>query len=73
MFIKLFIVSVIMVAIVMLALGIKMLFDPDAEFTSHSCKLDEENSNSDSGCSICQLKNLADCSENQILKSGRYN
>ena len=63
MFIKLLIISIILVAIVMLALGIKMWFDPDAEFTSHSCKLNDENANSDSGCFKCQLKDLADCPE----------
>ncbi len=63
MFIKVIVISIILVAIVMLALGIKMLFDPDAEFTLHSCNLEEENSNSISGCSKCQLKDLADCPE----------
>lgn len=65
MFIKLFILSIIIVAIVLLALGIKLLFDPNAEFTSHSCKLDDEHPNSLSGCSKCQIEDLADCSENK--------
>ena len=63
MLIKVFVISIILVAIVMLALGIKMLFDPDAEFTLHSCKHEEENSGSISGCSKCQLKDVADCTE----------
>ena len=63
MLIKLFIISLILVSIIMLALGIKMWLDPDAEITTHSCKLDEKDSNSDSGCSKCQLKDLADCPE----------
>ncbi|MDF1573344.1 MAG: hypothetical protein P1P82_17175 [Bacteroidales bacterium] len=68
MFIKVLIISIILVAIVMLTLGIKMWFNPDAEFTTHSCKLDEENADSDSGCFICQLKDLADCPENEDSK-----
>lgn len=73
MLIKLFVISIIFAAIVMLALGIKMWFDPDAEFTKHSCKLDEKDSNSDNGCSICQLKDLTDCHEKLVSKSKRCN
>jgi len=47
----------------MLALGIKMWFDPDAEFTASSCALEDGNLDKDAVCSKCQLKNLADCPE----------
>jgi len=36
MFIKSLIISVILVAIVMLALGVKLLFNPKAEFSGHT-------------------------------------
>lgn len=52
MIIKTLIVTVILVAIVMLALGIKMLFDKDAKFEMHSCSLNSENPNST--CYKCQ-------------------
>ncbi|RUT79603.1 hypothetical protein [Ancylomarina longa] len=54
MFLKILIISVILVAIVVLALGIKMLFDPKAKFTAHSCHLDDK-SNNEGGCSHCDL------------------
>ncbi|WP_167616449.1 hypothetical protein [Maribellus sediminis] len=44
MIIKTIIVSVVLVAIVMLALGIKMLFDKNAKFEMRSCSfVNEEN------------------------------
>jgi hypothetical protein len=49
MFIKLIIISAILVAFVMLALGVKLLFDPDENGI----------------CSICQIKDLADCPEKE--------
>lgn len=47
----------------MLALGIKLLFDPKAEFTVHSCALDDGKTDGDGACYKCQLKDLADCPE----------
>jgi len=47
----------------MLALGIKLLFDPKAEFTVHSCALDDGNTDKDGACYKCQLKELSDCPE----------
>lgn len=52
MLVNIFVIQILLVAIVMPVLGIKMWFDPDAEFTLHSCKLEEENSSSIGGCSI---------------------
>jgi hypothetical protein len=65
MFLKALIITVILVAIVMLALGVKLLFNKDAEFTSHSCSIHEgkNNEDKDGACSICQLKDIADCPE----------
>lgn len=53
MYIKLLIISVILIAFVFLALGVKLLFDPDAEFTSHSCSFDSSNPDEDGVCSGC--------------------
>lgn len=64
MFLKLLIVSVILVAFVMLALGVKLFFDKNAEFEMHSCSTgDKKNDNGELDCSSCQLKEVADCSE----------
>jgi len=60
------IISIILVAFVMLALGVKLLFDKNAEFTVHSCALeDDESLDKDLTCYKCQLKDLADCPENK--------
>lgn len=65
MFTKLLIASVILVAFVMLALGLKLWFDPNAEFSVHSCAFEDDNLDKDQACSKCQLKDLADCPENK--------
>lgn len=65
MFINTLIISVILVAIVMLALGVKLLFNKDAEFTAHSCALDDGTSDKNEACSKCELKDLVDCAENK--------
>lgn len=65
MFLKLFIVSVILVAFTMLALGVKMLFDRDASFTHHSCALEDEKLNNVGGCLGCQIKEIANCTEKE--------
>ncbi|KOH43688.1 hypothetical protein [Sunxiuqinia dokdonensis] len=66
MFIKLLIASVILVAFVILALGVKLWFDPKAEFSAHSCALeDDDKLDEDQACSKCQLKDLANCPENK--------
>ena len=63
MFINTLIISVILIAIVMLALGVKLLFNKDAEFTAHSCALDDDTSDKNEACSKCELKDLLDCPE----------
>ncbi|NOY96691.1 MAG: hypothetical protein GXO81_10040 [Chlorobi bacterium] len=63
MFIKLLIISVILVAFVMLALGIKMFFDPKSEFSSHSCEIGKEQADESEDCLNCEIKELANCSK----------
>ena len=66
MFLKLLIVSVILVAFTMLALGVKLFFDKNAEFTGHSCAGDDrELNNVGGGCSSCEIKEIASCTENE--------
>ncbi len=66
MFIKLMIVSVIVVAVFMLAIGLKKLINPKAKFPPQSCALEEnQNLDKDGACSLCQLKDLANCPENK--------
>lgn len=66
MLIKILILSVILVAFTMLALGVKLFFDKNAEFTGHSCAGDSRESNKDGGgCGGCAIKKLANCVENE--------
>jgi len=69
MLIKLIIVSIILVAIVMLALGVKLLFDKNAEFKSHSCALNDDEHPANETCAKCQLKDFAQCTEKQDEKN----
>ena len=69
---KVIIISLILVAFIALALGIKMLFDPKAEFTVHSCALDNGDLDEDGACSKCQLKDLANCPEELNTPPKKY-
>lgn len=61
MIIKTLIITVILVAIIMLALGIKMLFDKNAKFEVHSCSLDSDSTNNT--CYKCQVKDPEEYNE----------
>lgn len=63
MYFKLLIISVILVAVIMLALSIKLLFDKNARFEAHSCALEDGSLNEDGVCSGCQLKDFTNCPE----------
>jgi len=63
MYLKLLIISVLLVAVIMLALGIKLLFDKNARFEAHSCALEGGNLDETGACAGCQLKDLANCPE----------
>jgi len=58
MFFNLFILSIILVALFMLALGMKILFDPKAEITIHSCHPDEPGKDNQQACSHCEIKDI---------------
>jgi hypothetical protein len=49
----------------MLALGVKLFFDKDAEFTGHSCAGDDKDLNNVGGCASCDIKELANCTEDE--------
>ncbi len=65
MFFKVLIISVILVAFIIFALGVKLWFDPNAEFTAHSCAFDGSDPEKDGACTMCRLKDLTDCPENK--------
>lgn len=66
MFLKLLIISVVLVALVMLGLGVKLLFDKNAKFTAHSCALDSESLNQDGICPKCAPGNYVDSHKKEI-------
>jgi hypothetical protein len=72
MLLKVIIISIVLVAFVVLALGIKLLFDPDAEFTVHSCSLEEGKSSEDGSCLKCQLQDFANCPEKMDTRKLNY-
>ena len=65
MFLKIFIVSIILVAVTMLSLGIKLLFDKHAIFTYHSCSLDDGNLYKTGGCAGCGIQEVTNCPEKE--------
>ncbi len=62
---KILIVAVILVAFAMLGLGVKLLFDKDAEFTHHSCAGENKDLNDVNGCTGCEIKKSANSSKHE--------
>ena len=50
----------------MLALSVKLLYDKDAEFSAHSCTFKTGVSNDKGACAMCDLKDIAECSNNNL-------
>ena len=65
MFLKVLIISVILVAIIMMALGIKLFFNKNTDSLAHACALEDGELTEDGACAKCEIKNLADCPENK--------
>jgi len=67
MFVKLLIISIILMAFVVLALGVKMILDPGSGQSSHKCVLEDSGVEEIGSCSACQLKELTECAEESDL------
>lgn len=63
MLLKVFILSVILVAFTILALGVKLLFNREAAFTKHACAMKDGELGDVGACASCEIKELASCSE----------
>ena len=60
MYIKLIIIAIVLLAVVMLAFGIRLLLDRNATFKAPTCAL--ENGNKDAlSCDRCGLTDLSHC------------
>lgn len=66
---KILIVAVVLVAFAILGLGVKLLFDKDAEFTHHSCAGENKDLNDVNGCTGCEIMKSANCNENKKVKN----
>jgi len=65
MFLKILILSIILVAFTILALGVKLLFNKEASFTGHACSLEDGNLNETGGCAGCGIQEVTNCSEKE--------
>lgn len=65
MYIKVLIISIILIAIIIMALGIKLFFNKSADNLAHACALEDGKFADDGSCAVCELKDLADCPEKQ--------
>ena len=54
-FFKMFLLSVILVAFTMLALAVKLLVNPKAEFSLHTCAFKEGDKEEGESCQGCQI------------------
>jgi len=63
MIIKLLLISVVLIALMVMAFGIKLLLEPGSEFPAHSCALENGQLNEEGTCSACHVTKLTDCRE----------
>ena len=65
MFLRILILSVILVAFTMLALGIKLFFNKKPSLTEHACALEDGELNKVGGCITCGIQKIANCPEKE--------
>lgn len=62
---KILIVAVILVALAVMGLGVKLLFDKDAKITHHSCAGEFKDLHDVDGCAGCEIKKSANSSKHE--------
>ncbi len=65
MYIKLFIISVILVAFFFVGMAIKLVFKPKEELPTTACSMDNDSLDKDAACAKCDLKEIIDCPEKE--------
>jgi len=65
MLLKIIIISVVIVAFFVLALGLKQWFNPKAKPIAHSCSFDSGETKENSDCASCEIKEQAHCTESK--------
>ncbi len=68
MFVKILFISIVLMAFVVAGLAIKIFFNPKAEFPHHSCDLENDKAVSREDCASCELKEIANCSDDLSKK-----
>jgi len=63
MFLKILILSIILVAFTVLALGVKLFFNKEPSLSEHACAAEDGELNKLGGCAACEIQELANCSE----------
>ncbi len=67
LWLKLFIVAIVITTFLVAALGLKMFFGNDPDPSGQACHTGDENTGGDQGgCSHCGIKEIAGCDENPV-------
>lgn len=67
MFLKILILSIILVAFTILALGVKLLFNKEPSLSEHACAVEDGELNKLGGCAACDIQELTNCSVKENL------
>ena len=70
MFLNLLILSVILVAFLIAALSVKLIFGEGSSFETMTCH-SSKGKNEVTGCAACDMKDIADCSTPNTSKINR--
>ena len=61
MWLGILIITIIVVGFLAAAMGLRLVFNGNAEFNSHACQLDENKKSLDTACSMRKIKKIVDC------------
>ena len=67
LWLKLFIVAIIITGFLVTALGLKMFFDTRAEAAGQSCHTGDAEDGNESACTHCAVKDIATCNEKPVV------
>ncbi|NOX85657.1 MAG: TerD family protein [Chlorobi bacterium] len=68
LWLKLFIVAIVITTILVAALGLKMFFGNDTEPAGSSCHTGDSDTGDEGGCSHCSVKEIAKCDEKPVIE-----
>ncbi|HDO27985.1 MAG TPA: hypothetical protein ENH02_07695 [Bacteroidetes bacterium] len=59
--------AMILIAFLMAAMGLKLIFNKNAEVAGESCHLDETPAGDGTACTNCQVQEIVNCKEKPAL------